>query len=305
MEALVPALAIYFLTAALLGYAAKRLDSMIAVKNMRRRLTYLVELGDKLMGMDYRYVEDASFWEKNEKAMSAGNNDSEGIEGVSNRICLLPAKLVTLAGMALLAAGLNPVILLALAVHVAVTMWIAWEDHRFRYEHRQEGSRAYRRIDYYHKVTHDFSFGKDIRIYNFRDRVLANYQVEIDSLRALLARMARHKYLASLVGIFTLLLTNVLMYGILIYQAARGMPISSFTMYVALINTLMNTMLTFGEDITFIRNQCQYVGDFSGWWTRGWRMRARRRYTRRGRWRLFSSMWIFAIQAAIPIFIRT
>lgn len=262
MESLIPALGIYFLAAALLGYTAKRVGSRIEVKNMRRRLIYLVELGDKLTSMDYRYVEDASFWEKNEKAMNAGNNNSEGIEGVSNKICLLPAQAVSLAGMMLLAAGLNPVILLALAIHVAVTMWISRQNHRYRYARKEEEARAYRRINYYHKTTHDFSFGKDIRIYNFRDRILANYQAEIVNLRALIAHMARHQYLVGLAGILTLLVTNVLMYGILIYQAANGMPISSFTMYVALINTLMASMLTFGQDITFIQNQCQYVGVF-------------------------------------------
>lgn len=262
MESLIPALGIYFLAAALLGYTAKRVGSRIEVKNMRRRLIYLVEMGDKLMGMDYRHVEDASFWEKNEKALSAGNNDSEGIEGVSNKICLLPAALLALVGMALMAAGLNLVILLALLVHVAVTMWISREDHRYRYVHREEGTRYDRRIEYYYKTTHDFSFGKDIRIYNFRDRIMANYQAELDNMRALIARVARHQYLVGLTGIFTLLLTNVLMYGILIYQTINGMPISSFTMYVALINTLMTSMLTFGQDITFIQNQCQYVGEF-------------------------------------------
>ena len=262
MKRLVPALGIYFLAAALLGYAARRTENMIKVRNMRRRLVYLVEMGDKLMGMDYCQVEDSSFWEKNEKALSAGNNNAEGIEGVSNKICLLPSVLVSLTGMTLLTAGLSPLILAALVVHAAVTMWISRQDHQYRYARREEDARFNRRIRYYYKTTHDFSFGKDIRIYNLRERVMANYQAEIDSLRALTARMARHQYLLGLTGILTLLLTDVLMYGILICQAVRGMPISQFTMYVALINTLMASMLTFGQDVTFIRNQCQYVGDF-------------------------------------------
>lgn len=262
MRRLLPALGIYFLAAALLGYTARRTGSMMEVRNMRRRLVYMKDIGNKLMGMDYCHVEDASFWEKNEKALSAGSNNMEGIEGVSNKICMLPATLISLAGMILLTTGLSPLILLSLVVHVAVTMWISRQDHRYRYAHREENARCSRRINYYYQTTHDFSFGKDIRIYNFRERIMANYQAEIDSLRALTARMARHQYLLGLAGIFTLLLTNVLMYGILLYQAVGGMPVSSFTMYVVLINTLMPSMLTFGQDIIFIQNQCQYVGEF-------------------------------------------
>lgn len=262
MKRLALALGIYFLAAALLGYVAKWMESVLWVKNMRRRLVYLVEMGDKLTGMDYRYVEDASFWEKNEKALRAGNNNTEGIEGVSNKICLLPATLVSLVGMIFMTAGLSPLLLLALTAHVAVTMWISRQDHKYRYARKEEEARRDRRINYYYKTTHDFSYGKDIRIYNFRERIMANYQAEIDSMRALIARMARHQYLVGLTGLLTLLLTNVLMYGILIHQTVNGMPISSFTMYVALINTLMTSMLAFGQDISFIQNQCQYVGDF-------------------------------------------
>lgn len=259
---LIIAMVVYFAVAALLGYVSEYLNHMIQIKNMRNRVFYLVELGDKLTTMDYKYVEDAGFWEKNKKAMSAGNNNVEGIEGVSNRLCTLPALVVSLAGMMILAGNLSPWILLALVFHVAVTMWVSAQNHKYRYARKEQEAKQQRKIDYYYKTTHDFSFGKDIRIYNFRDRILKNYQAEIEGLKALTARLAKHEYLLGLAGIATLLLTNVLMYGILIVQTLNGMPISSFTMYISLITSLMAYMLKLGEDISFIRNQGQYVGDF-------------------------------------------
>ncbi|MGN0167823.1 MAG: ABC transporter ATP-binding protein [Acetatifactor sp.] len=259
---LIIAMVVYFAVAALLGYVSEYLNHMIQIKNMRNRVFYLVELGDKLTTMDYKYVEDAGFWEKNKKAMSAGNNNVEGIEGVSNRLCTLPALVVSLAGMMILAGNLSPWILLALVFHVAVTMWVSAQNHKYRYARKEQEAKQQRKIDYYYKTTHDFSFGKDIRIYNFRDRILKNYQAEIEGLKALTAKLAKHEYLLGLAGIATLLLTNVLMYGILIVQTLNGMPISSFTMYISLITSLMAYMLKLGEDISFIRNQGQYVGDF-------------------------------------------
>lgn len=261
-ERLVIAMAVYFLAAAFLGYVSEYMNQMIQIKNMRKRLFYLGDLGDKLTSMDYRYVEDASFWEKNKKALNAGNNNAEGIEGVSNRMCTLPALVVSLTGMIFLAGGLSPWILLALLVHVAVTMWASVQNHKYRYAGKEQQAKQERKIDYYYKTTHDFSFGKDIRIYNFRDRILKNYQAEIESLKLLTAKFAKREYLLGLTGIATLLVTDVLMYGILVYQTLNGMPISSFTMYTALITTLMAYMLKLGEDVSFIRNQGQYVGDF-------------------------------------------
>lgn len=256
------AMAGYFAVAGILGFVMHYYRQVISVKNMRMRIFYMGDTFRKLTTMDYKYTEDAGFFEKNEKALNAGNNNTEGIEGVYNRLFEMPAKLISLIGMFVLAGTLNPWILLVLVLHVLVTMWVSRMSHNYSYSKKEEEAKASRRINYYYKTTHDFSFGKDIRIYNFRDRVLKNYQEEIKALTVLRGKIARREYLLGFAGIFTLLLTNGIMYGILIYQVYHGMAISSFTMYVSAITSLMAAMLVFGEDITFIINQGQYVGDF-------------------------------------------
>lgn len=256
------AMAGYFVVAGILGFLVSYFRQVISVHNMRIRIHYLGDTFRKLTTMDYKYAEDAKFFEKNEKALNAGNNNNDGIEGVSNRLFQLPAKLITIIGMFILAGTLKPWILLVLVIHVFVTMWVSRMSHNYSYSKKEEEAKASRKINYYYKTTHDFSFGKDIRIYNFRDRILKNYQDEIKALTVLRGKIAGREYLLGIAGIVTLLLTNVVMYGILIQQAYQGMPISSFTMYISAITSLMASMLDFGEDITFIINQGQYVGDF-------------------------------------------
>lgn len=260
-QRLVLAMAAYFAVAGVLGYSMQRLQYMLEARNMRMRALYLGQLGGKLMRMDYRYVEDSGFWDKNDRAFQACSNNANGMEGMYNRLYRIPANLLTIAGMFILAGGLSPWILLALVAHVLVMMWASRQNHNYRYARKEEQAKDERRIRYYYDTTHDFTYGKDIRIYNFRERILMNYEKEIQSLNVLVKRLARHEYLLALAGIMTLFLTNVLMYGILIAQTVRGMPISSFTMYVSLITSLMTAMLTFGDDIAFLQNEGQYVGD--------------------------------------------
>ena len=57
-------------------------------------------------------------------------------------------------------------------------------------------------------------------------------------------------------------MSNVLTYGILIVEVIGGMPVSSFTMYVAMVNTLMTLLLEFGDDLAFIWNEGEYIDDF-------------------------------------------
>ncbi len=117
-------------------------------------------------------------------------------------------------------------------------------------------------MNYYYRTTHDFSYGKDIRIYNFRERILKNYGDRIRDYAQIMGQIARREYLLGFCSLFTLLLADSMIYGILIYQAWQGMAVSSFSMYLTAAVSLMASMLSFGENLAFIQEQGQYVGDF-------------------------------------------
>ena len=194
--------------------------------------------------------------------MNAGNKNSNGIEGLYNKLSELGAKLLTLLGMVVMAGALSPVLLLSLVVHVAVILWTSKLTHDYEYSKKEEMSKAWRRIGYYQRTTQDFSYGKDIRIFNLRKRIMDNYQAEIDAHLKLFAGIKNREFLLGLCGIVTLLISNLLTYGILVQKVLGGMSVSSFTMYTAMVVSLMALMLDFGKDLAFIRNEGEYVNDF-------------------------------------------
>ncbi len=259
---LVFTMGIYFVTAAVLAILTKYLLAYISTRNMRIRLFYLADMSKKLMTMDYCHFEDAKFFEEYEKGTNAGNSNYNGIEGVYNKLVELPANFLALMGMIILAGALSPILLVSLVVHVLMVMWTSKLTHDYEYAKKQELSKASRRISYYKKTTQDFSYGKDIRIFNLRERIMANYQEEINAYLVLFAKIRNREYALGFLSLSTLLVTNVLTYGILIYEVLHGMPVSSFSMYVTMITTLMASMITFGNDLAFVWNEGEYVDDF-------------------------------------------
>ena len=259
---LIFSMGIYFCIAGLLAVSVSYLYAYIQTRNMRIRILYLADLCEKLQTMDYANTENAKFYEENDRAMNAGNNNVRGIEGVYNRVSLLPAKCLTLIGMIILAGALNPLLLVALVLHVLVTMWASKKTHDYSYSKKEEVAKAERKVQYFQKTTQDFSYGKDIRIFDLRERVMKNYHSEILAYTALKKKIANREYILGFAGLFTLLLTNVLTYGILVMQVLNGMSISSFSMYTAMITSLMALMLDFGQDLSFIWSEGQYVDDF-------------------------------------------
>lgn len=255
-------MAAYFVVAGIFAIVVKYLAGYIFSRNMRTRLLYLSDLCKKLMTMDYCHVEDARFFEEYEKGVNACNNNANGIEGIYNKLSFLPAKLLTVIGMVIIAGALNPLLLIALVVHVLVIMWTSKKTHDYEYSKKQELSKAQRRIGYYQRTTQDFSYGKDIRIFNLRERIMDNYQQEIDAYVSLFKKIRNREFLLGLIGIGTLLISNVLTYGILILEVIQGMPVSSFTMYVTMVTSLMTLLLEFGNDLAFIWNEGEYADDF-------------------------------------------
>lgn len=261
-ERLIVTMGIYFAIAGVLAVVGKYLAAYIQTRNMRVRLLYLGDLARKLMKMDYCHHEDAKFWEEYEKGINAGNNNNNGIEGLYNKLSDLPGKFLTLVGMVILAGVLSPVLLFSLVVHVLVVMWTSKLTHDFEYSKKKELAKADRRIGYYKRTTQDFSFGKDIRIFNLRERIMANYQEEINAYLVLFAKIRNREYVLGFLSLFTLLISNVLTYGILIYEVLHGMPVSSFSMYVTMIASIMALMVEFGKDLAFVWNEGEYVDDF-------------------------------------------
>lgn len=259
---LIRTMLIFFCLAGCLVMVSEYLSQVMESTNMRIRLRYLKWISDKLQNMEYCYVEDSSFQEEYNKALNSCNNNSNGVEGVYNHIVKFPAKVLTVIGMIIMVCSLNPVIVLVLFIHTVAVMWGVNMAHNYRYANKQAESKAGRKIKYFRNTTNDFTFGKDIRIFNFRERILRNYRMEIEAYTGLMGKIKKKEWLYGLLGMATMLLTNIVMYGILIYDSYQGMPISSFTMYVFLVSALMTRMVELGNDLAFIRNEGQYVDDF-------------------------------------------
>ena len=252
-------MAVYFLCAGTVTFFRSYLSQRISADNMRMRMRYLILTSKVLQTMDYKNVEDATFWEENDKALNAGNNNSDGVEGIIDKFSKIPARFIVIVVMSVMAIRLSPAIFAFAVLHWLTLMFVSAKTHDFEYSKKEEIGKANRRKEYFKKTSQDFTFGKDIRIFNFRKRLLDNLKYEIKAYIRLFGLVENKKYFLGLLGILTLLLTNVCMYYILINKAVAGMPISSFTMYTALMVSFSDVLNLFGDNLMLVRNEGEYV----------------------------------------------
>ena len=226
------------------------------------RLEYLRDMLNKNLTMRYCNTEDAKFYDEHERAMNAANSNDNGIEGVYHALFETPAVLLTVL-VYVVFIGLESVwILAALLLHVAAVFWVNRETHAFRHGLRAEIGHAERRVNYYAETANDFSFGKDVRLYGFKQRILNNFKQEIDAYAAIIARVKRREFLLGFAALATLLLSDVATYGILVRDVVAGMPIADFSMYLAAVLSLSAQLKILAEKAGTVYSEGEYVYDF-------------------------------------------
>lgn len=249
----------FFLLAGLFGFIRTFLKHWPYSKLSLLRLDYVRLSSVKVMEMAYPHCEDAAFNEKYDKAFIATQSNNNGVEGIYHKLYEMPAVVLTVLALSVFIGSLSLPVLLGLFLNLAAVVWISRKSHNFRYERKEEEAKLRRKVGYYNQVSGDFTYGKDIRMYRMKQRILENTSGEIIKYRNLNRLLAGKEYRLGFVGLTTALISDVLIYGTLIWHTMRGMSIADFSMYLTAALTLSAYLKQMAEQFSFVVNEGQYV----------------------------------------------
>lgn len=252
----------YFLFAGICKFIKIYLEQITYTRISMLRLNYIKDSANKLFTMDYPNVEDASFFEGHDFAFQATSSNNNGVEMIYHKMFEIMPILFIIGVLMVFIGMLSPFILAGLIISIFTRFYISRRVHTFRYSKKEELSHYTRKKEYYHKITHDFAYGKDIRIYGLKERVLGNYDTEIINYVSVLKKISHKEYRMGFLELLVVLLSDSIIYVILVYQVINGMPISDFSMYLAAILSLSTYFGQAVETISNMINEGQYVYEF-------------------------------------------
>lgn len=253
---------VYFILTSIFGFIRTYINGCTYPRLTKLRLIYIKDVFDKIISVDYKHMEDSTFFDKNERAFSATSSNNNGIEGIYHKLFGIPATLLTITVLTFFIGRLNLFVLLGLIMNIGVTIFIQRSVHNFQYKKKEELAHAERRKGYYYKTTHDFTYGKDIRLYQLKERILSNYNKEIEKYLNIHKLIKNREFLLGILSLITLILSDAITYGVLIIKTLNGMSIADFSMYLAAVAGLSLMLKTVAGDIAFIINEGQYVYDY-------------------------------------------
>ncbi|MEG1710194.1 MAG: ABC transporter ATP-binding protein [Clostridia bacterium] len=263
MEKLMWIVSGFFIISALFGFLTVYIRCFTYAKIMLLRINYVRDSSDKLIAMEYKYMEDANFYNKYFKALGSVSGGNNGVEGIYHVLFELPAYIITAILMSVFIGLANIWILLALIINIIVVVWILKKSHDYEYEQKDNVAKFYRKMNYFNRMTNDFKAGKDIRIYNLKERIKSNYDIEVIGYTKLLKQIKMKQFKIGFFELLTLFISDVVTYGILTSSVITNkMGIDDFSMYIAAILALSVTLKTVALKLQKIYAEGEDVRDY-------------------------------------------
>ena len=251
----------FFLISSILSFLKDIANQNSYMRLTRLRIDYISSMFSRILRMDYPNCEDDKFFDKRQKAFESTGSNANGVEAVYRALFFAPAIVLTVAVLAVFIGLKNPLILASILVNIAAAAFIGRRVHALRFAKREELGHAERRMDYFLRTAQDFAYGKDIRVYGLRERVIANCKREVQGYVDILSIIAKREYLLGFAGLATLLISDAATYGLLVRDTARGMSIADFSMYLAAAAALSLYMKNLTKEVTTILNEGEYVNE--------------------------------------------
>lgn len=179
-----------------------------------------VLLGHKLMNMDFFLIEGPLGREKYQKAKNA--LCEEGVYGFLEQYGKLFTFILLTIFFTVATAALNPWLVLILSALEALKLVFAALENKLIGKIKDPIAKADRRINYLNRVSRDFSFAKDIRLFHMREYLTKLCEEYIIARKRLTEKMYFYYFCTDLMSLVLSVLIEIGIFGYIIYSGVKG-----------------------------------------------------------------------------------
>lgn len=228
------------------------------------RMRLISERIDKVLCMNYQHLEEPEVLDMEQRANRATLGNNVGAEALMNDIYNLGVRVVTLA------TTFTAVLVLDWRMVVAIVVLAVLQYLFFLLTVKKDRrdvwvplAPVWRKIGYMRRVTQDFEYAKDIRLFGMKDW-LGDKQHEVYEFEV--EKMRRCKNLWTYYGICThsvTIISTAVIYGVLIWNfLGDNLTIGNFTLYISLASTFTVVMTELLNSMGEMKKHSLEVDDF-------------------------------------------
>lgn len=232
--------------------------------DMQEKMSYA--MAEKIMNVEFSYLENPYYLDLKERAVFAVNNQS-ALENMVSSLAKAIKNIVTILSLVTILFTLSWGLVLFLILTIGLSIWIYSYFADYQRYFFQSLIPTNRKYGYYLGLSFQGEFHKDIRLYDMAPMLtqrVTEYNKEI--MDEFLPFKRRQGIILGLYGVINNLQAAVAYgyVGLRVISQSFGTPISigSFTMYVSAAINFSKTTTELGENITTIFQMLGYLDSF-------------------------------------------
>lgn len=263
MEFMIQLLIGTFLVAGIVAFLTEFMQADFRMKMNGVRYNFISLITEKTMKMKFEYTEDSKSLNEMETALQAVSYPRQGIGEIISKLFGLIGAFIGLLGFIIILTKLSPLILALLMCTIVFSYMVTVKGNTYERSRRDDKSFYRRKSRYSTRVLADFKFGKDIRVYQLKDILLAKKTEADEGMIGVRRDVEMYRMKMNIIDAFLFLLREGLIYGYLIYSVINeSVTIGEFVMYSVAMNSFTVWMTTVIKDVATILASSMYVNDY-------------------------------------------
>lgn len=228
------------------------------------RMRMILERIDKALHMNYQLLEQPEVLDIHQRASSATGGNNNGVEGMMRLMSTLGRNLFTVIVTSFAVVVLDWRLIFALVVITVVQYLYFMRIIKLdKINYWNVLTPVNREVNYMQRVTQDFDYAKDIRLFHMKDFLLAKQKLIYAKQEKLHDYHFEIWFWHAFVVNLLYVVGRVLIYGALFIAVLKnGMSIGDFTMFLALAISFSENLLSFLHRFGDYRQASMQVDDF-------------------------------------------
>lgn len=200
----------------ILGIISNAVKGICNVNFLGIRVLEFERTIDKFQTIDYKYLEDPKFSDYFYESVTALNGDNLGFQAVYSNLLRIIPKFVAIILYIIVLVQYSFYLALICVVSSVLSIIAGRKISKYIASRKEERARKERQAEYFSNVTYDFSYGKEIRVNNLRDKILADYMNKSQEVVNLHTDIAKKRFAYSLLEVLALFIQDIFAYYFII-----------------------------------------------------------------------------------------
>lgn len=208
-------------------------------------------LAEKLSKCDFEYLENPEFLDTKERARKFLYANGQGFGAVLDSAISILGKLFVFAGIVAILMTLNIFIVIIFIILVLLNAYVESKVRNNYVKWDMEKAPIERKTAYFINLIEDFSYGKEVRIYDLKDWIVSKIAGHLKMSNEFYKKQTKTHNKSNYFNTFTTFIREGITYGYLSYAVVRGaIGIGDFAMYLsavfqfsAAMNSVMQSMM--------------------------------------------------------------